>query len=285
MNAQKKRRANRIMSVLFGLLSVVVLFPVLYMVVSSFMSPQEVNRYYATAFSKEGDGAMLHLIPDLISLESLYQVFLRRPDYLMKFWNSLLMCGGIVAGQTLVSCMGGFAFAKYNFRGKNGLFFLLIILMMMPVQVTLVPNYIVLDKMGLLGSVWALVLPAAFLPFGTFLMTQIFKSVPDEILDAARLDGAGTAGILVRVLVPAGKGGFISLILLCFIDAWNMVEQPMVFLREQTQYPLSVFLATVNSSNFSLSFACGILAMLPVFLLFLFFNEELVEGIEFSGLK
>lgn len=228
---------------------------------------------------------MLHLLPDVFSLESLYQVFLRRPDYLMKFWNSLLLCGMIVAGQSVVSCMGGFAFAKYSFRGKNVLFFLLIILMMMPVQVTLVPNYIVLDKLQLLNTRWALILPAAFLPFGTFLMAQIFKSVPDEILEAARLDGASTRQILLRILIPAGKGGFISLILLCFIDAWNMVEQPMVFLKEATQYPLSVFLATVNEANFSLSFACGILAMLPVLLLFLFFSEELVEGIEFSGLK
>ena len=87
------------------------------------------------------------------------------------------------------------------------------------------------------------------------------------------------------MLVPAGKGGAISLVLLSFIDAWNMVEQPMVFLSDPIRYPLSVFLATVSQQNFSLSFACGVLAMMPVLLLFLFFNEELVEGIEFSGIK
>ncbi|MEG1406938.1 MAG: carbohydrate ABC transporter permease [Ruthenibacterium sp.] len=280
-----KQKSNRLCFALFCVLSVIVLFPMVYMVANSLMSPTEVSRYYYTVYSESANGALLHLLPDVLSLESLYQVFLRRPDYLIKFWNSLFLCGAIVAGQAVVSSMGGFAFAKYKFKGQNVLFFLLIIMMMMPVQVTLVPNYIVLDKLHLLGGWAALILPAAFLPFGTFLMTQIFKSIPDEILDAARLDGAGTRQILMRVLIPAGKGGFISLVLLSFIDAWNMVEQPMVFLKEQTQYPLSVFLASVNSSNFSLSFACGILAMLPVLLLFLFFNEELVEGIEFSGLK
>lgn len=281
---RRKKYANFAVLCLFVVLCTVVLFPVVYMACNSLMSPAEVLRYYTAIYAQDGN-AVLHFIPDVLSLESLYQVFLRRPDYLIKFWNSLLLCGLIVFGQAIVSCMGGFAFAKYEFKGKNVLFFLLIVLMMMPVQVTLVPNYIVLDSLHLLGTRWALILPAAFLPFGTFLMTQIFKSVPNEILDAARLDGANTRQVLVRVLVPAGKGGFISLVLLCFIDAWNMVEQPMVFLKDASQYPLSVFLAMENASNYSLSFACGILAMLPVLLLFLFFNEELVEGIEFSGLK
>lgn len=280
-----KRQKSLVWPLLFGALSCVVLFPMVYMVCNSFMAPGEVQRYYQAVQTGEGPGAVLHLIPDVFSLESLYQVFLRRPDYLFKFWNSLMLCGAIVAGQVLISCMGGFAFAKYSFPGRKTLFFLLIILMMMPVQVTLVPNYIVLEKLGLLGSWAALILPAVFLPFGTFLMAQTFKSVPDEVIDAARLDGASTCQVLVRVLVPAGKGGFISLVLLSFIDAWNMVEQPMVFLRDKTQYPLSVFLASVNESNFPLSFACGLLAVLPVLLLFLFFSEELVEGIEFSGLK
>ncbi len=284
---RKRRAANFLSGALFLLLGTLVLFPVLYTLTSSLMSPSEVQRYYAAITQTAGDaaGARLHLLPDIFSLESFYQVLLRRPDYLIKFWNSLLLCGAIVAGQLVVSCMGGFAFAKYRFRGRTVLFYLLIVLMMMPVQVTLVPNYIVLDRLRLIDTWWALVLPAAFLPFGTFLMTQIFRGVPDEIVDAARLDGASTAGVLARVLVPAGKGGAISLVLLSFIDAWNMVEQPMVFLSDPIRYPLSVFLATVSQQNFSLSFACGVLAMMPVLLLFLFFNEELVEGIEFSGIK
>ena len=284
---QRRKLADNLCLFLFTVLGALVLFPVVYTVAGSFMSPAEVLHYYQAVQSpaQGAASARLHLVPDLISLESFYQILLRRPDYLIKFWNSLLLCAGIVAGQMAVSCLGGFAFAKYRFRGKGVLFYLLIILMMMPVQVTLVPNYIVLDRMGLLDSWWALVMPAAFLPFGTFLMTQIFRSVPDEIVDAARLDGASTLGVLVRVLVPAGKGGFISLVLLSFIDAWNMVEQPMVFLTDPVRYPLSVFLATVSRQNFSMSFACGVLAMAPVLLLFLFFNEELVEGIEFSGIK
>lgn len=212
-------------------------------------------------------------------------MLLRRPDYLIKFWNSLLLCTAIVLGQLTVSCMGGFAFAKYRFPHKEILYYILIILMLMPVQVTLVPNYIVLDWLGLLDRWACLVLPVALAPFGTFLMTQVFKSVPDELLDAARLDGASTRQQLVRIMIPAAQSGVVSLALLAFIDAWNMVEQPVTFLRDASRYPLSVFLASVNSENFPLSFVCGVLALLPVLLLFLFFQKELVQGIEFSGLK
>lgn len=238
------------------LLCVIVLFPAVYMLVGTIRSP-----------------------------ESLCQVLLRQPDYLYRFWKSLALGIAVVFVHAVVSCLGGFAFAKFLFRGKRGLYFLMIVLMMMPLQVTLVPSYIILDKLHLLNTWAALALPSMFSPFGTVLMTQAFRSVPDEILDAARVDGADTWQVLWQILVPAARGGLISLILLTFVDAWNMVEQPMVFLSEPADYPLSVFLAVVNDTNQSLSFACGLLAMLPVLLLFLYFKDELAEGVEFTGVK
>lgn len=242
------------------------------------MSPSEINRYYA-------EKSVFHIIPDSISLEGYYMVFLRSTDYLMKFWYSLFLCMVISAGQIIVSALGGFGFAKYPVPFKRGILFLLMVLMLMPVQVTLVPNYIILDQMKLLDSWLALILPMTFLPFGTVFMTQIFKRIPDEILDAARLDGAGTFQVLFRIAIPIGKGGMISVFLLSFVDAWNMVEQPTTFLRDTLRYPLSVFLASVNEVNFSLSFVCGILAALPVLLLIFFFHEELIQGIELSEMK
>jgi multiple sugar transport system permease protein len=212
-------------------------------------------------------------------------VFLRSTDYLMKFWYSLFLCLVISAGQIFVSVLGGFAFAKYPIPLKRGIFFVLMVLMMMPVQVTLVPNYIILDGMKLLDSWLALILPMAFLPFGTVFMAQIFKGIPDGVIDAARLDGAGTFHIIFQVAAPIGKGGVISVFLLSFVDAWNMVEQPITFLRDTLRYPLSVFLASVNQVDFELSFVCGVLAALPMLLLFFFFHEELTQGIELSGVR
>lgn len=250
------------------------------------MSPSEIESYYGAVINqKENAEAAFHIIPNAFSLEGYYMVFLRSTDYLMKFWYSLFLCIVISAGQIFVSALGGFAFAKYPIPFKKVILFLLMVLMMMPIQVTLVPNYIILDELKLLDSWLALILPMTFLPFGTVFMTQIFKRIPDEILDAAQLDGAGTFQTLFRVVMPVGKGGIISVFLLSFVDTWNMVEQPMTFLRDTLRYPLSVFLASVNEVNFSLSFVCGVLAALPMLLLFFFFHEELTQGIELSGVK
>ena len=278
---------SRTLSIIFFLLlGTLVLFPAIYTLCNSFMSPSEISRYYATVMNqKENVEAVFHIIPDIFSLEGYYMVFLRSTDYLMKFWYSLFLCMVISAGQILVSAMGGFSFAKYHIPFKRGILFLLMVLMMMPVQVTLVPNYIILDELKLLDSWSALILPMTFLPFGTVFMTQIFKRIPDEILDAAKLDGAGTFQILFWIMMPIGKGGIISVFLLSFVDSWNMVEQPITFLRDTLRYPLSVFLASVNQVNFSLSFVCGVLAALPMLLMFFFFHEELAHGIELSGVK
>lgn len=116
-------------------------------------------------------------------------------------------------------------------------------------------------------------------------MTLIFQGIPNEIVESAELDGASTLQILFGILVPTAKTGMISLAILTFIDSWNMVEQPMVFLEAIYQYPLSVFLASVLEQNAALQFVCGILGLIPVTLLFGFFRDELIEGISISGMK
>lgn len=217
--------------------------------------------------------------------EGVYQILICEPFYLYRFWKSLALAGVVVLFQLVVSCMAGFAFAKYSFPAKDRLYFFLIVLMMLPVQVTLVPNYIIFDKLHLLNTWAALALPCVFNPFGTILMTLAFRSVSNEILDAAKVDGANTWVCLWRVLIPAARGGWISLLALTFVDVWNMVEQPMVFLQNTDDYPLSVFLAVANETDYSTSFAGALLTMLPVLLLFLYFKDELAEGLTFTGVR
>lgn len=275
-----RKPKNRMVFILLSIVSVFVLFPILYTVTNSFMNTDEIYKYYSTDQS-----AMLHIIPDDFSLDAYYQILFRRPDYLVKFWNSLGLTMVIVLGQVIISTLAGYAFAKFNFKFKNTLLFLVIILMMMPYQVTLVTNYIVLDKMDLIGSYWAIILPSIFSPFGVFLMRQVMASMPTSILEAGKMDGANQLQLLFKIVIPRSKGGIIALVILSFVDNWNMVEQPLVFLDDPYKYPLSVFLSSVNSSQPDLAFACGVLAMLPVVLLFLFFEKELIEGIGFSNLK
>lgn len=213
------------------------------------------------------------------SLEAVYKVFLATPEYLLVFWRTIALCALMVGGQVVLSVLAGLGFAKYDFPGKKLWFFLLLVVMVLPLQVTLVPNFRILGTLNLLDTQWALVLPALFAPLGTFLMTQSFRAVPDEILEAAQLDGASTFTILWRILVPCGKNGLACVIVLTFLEAWNMVEQPMAYLKEPAQYPLSVSLATTGARDPAVQLACCLLALLPPLLLFLGLHKELVQGI------
>jgi multiple sugar transport system permease protein len=281
---EMKRKRNLtiyIKTLCFLLISLVILFPVLYSFTNSFMGQEEITEAYSGILSVGADVGF-HMFPEHFTLEAYGNVMLDTPEYWMKFWKSLGMAGIIAIGQLLIGGMCGMAFAKYHFPGWELFFFLIVIFLLLPVQVSLFPNFLILSWLKLTGTWWALILPGIFSPFGMFLMTLIFQNVSTELLEAARLDGAGTLRIFASILLPVAKPGAISLLILVFVDNWNMVEQPMVLLQYPWQYPLSVFLASVNTENFALQFVCGILSLVPVTLLFLFFHEELAEGISVS---
>lgn len=266
------------------LTSLLIIGPVVYTISNSFMSSDEIVRYYA-GYTRSGGFTSFHLIPDRLSLDAYFQMLIGKPDYLVKFWNSMFLSFTIVAGQIVISCLGGYAFSKLKFRYSNLIFYVVIVMMMMPYQVTLVSNFIVLEKMKMIGKYSAVIVPSFFSAFGVFLMKQSFDTIPNEQLEAASLDGASELLQLVMVAIPMNKAGIGSLIILGFIDAWNMVEMPLVLLSERSQYPLSLYLASVVTENLSLGFACGVLALFPSLMMFLFFEDELVEGITFATLK
>jgi len=214
-----------------------------------------------------------------------YDVYIATPDYLDRFLISLALCAVIVVGQLIVSVLGGYGFAKCRFPGRQFLFFVLMMVMILPLQVTLVPNYITLDEMQLLNTYAALILPMIFAPLGTFIMTQSFKAVPDVILEAARLDGANLFQILIRVLVPMNLSGVVCTALLCFLDGWNMVEQPITYLKDMAKYPISVALAYMPPTRAVIQLVCCGLVILPPLFLFTYFNTELIEGITLAEVK
>ena len=220
-----------------------------------------------------------------LSWQSYYDVFLASPQYLNRFWKNLGICICIAIGQSVISALAGYGFSKCRFPGKNLIYFCLMLLMILPLQVTLVPNYIMLDKLQMLGTNKSLILPGMFLPLGTFLMTQCFKSVSDEVIDQAKVDGCNLLETIVRIAVPMSRGALVCVGLLSFLDAWNMVEQPIAYLKEFSQYPLSVALAYVSPEQPLRQFVCCLLVLLPPLALFSCFNKELVEGIVFGEEK
>ena len=220
-----------------------------------------------------------------VTLQPYYDVFLSTSRYLDSFWRSLGLTCTVAAGQLMVSVPAGFCFAKRSFPGKRVLAFLLVALLVLPVQVTLVPNYLMLKNLGLLNTYAALILPALFAPLGTFLLGQSFRSIPNALLDAARLDGCGTIGLLWRIVMPTRKGTMACVAILAFLDAWNMVEQPLAYLRSFQEYPLSVGLAYAAPQGVAVQMVCCLLAALPPLFLFAFFSQDLVDGIVLGEVK
>lgn len=220
-----------------------------------------------------------------LTFDYYYDVFLGSPQYLLRFWKSMGICLAIVAGQLLVSVLAGYGFAKCDFPGKNGLLFVLMILMVLPLQVTLAPNYIMLDKLGLLDTYSALIFPSIFIPLGTFILTQSFKSVSEDIVDAAKLDGCGLFRLLTKIVLPMNTSGLVCVTLLSFLDGWNMVEQPIAYIKDFVRYPISVALAYVPPTDPTLQLVCCILVVIPPLFLFTYFNRELVEGIVLAEVK
>ena len=180
----------------------------------------------------------------------------------------------------MISSMAAFAFSKYRFRGWKIIFVLMLLFMILPIQVMLLPNYLLLNKMQLLNSWWSLLLPNMFAPFGTVWLTFAFSTLSDDILSAAKLDGASAWKLLWKIMLPCAKASVVTLFMLSFVESWNMVEQPITFLKDESQYPLSVFLVFISEESSSLQSVCGILCCIPVTLLLLYYREEFVEGMK-----
>lgn len=258
--------------ILLILLTLIFLFPMIYMLAASFMPESQVNSMLD--FSNE-EYKTVELIPEKATLDQHYQVYFRRPVYLDKFWNSVIMTFPTVIGQTIVSALAAFAFAKLNFPFRDKLFFVYIILLILPLQVTLVPNYMVLEKLNLLNNFLAIILPGTFSAFGICLLRQSIKYIPDSSIEAARIDGAGYFKIFTRVILPQIKGGLVTLVLLTFIDNWNVVEQPLIYFEDEGMYPLSVSLGEIGNSDFGIIFACGVMFMVVPLLIFAYGHKDI----------
>ena len=280
----KRKAGSAVCQTVLILSACVALFPAAFMLLNSFFSGAEITESYGV-LTGSGETIRFHLIPERATLEGYAKVFLLTPSYLMKFWSSLLLATATVAGQVLVSCVSGYGFAKFRFPLRRVLLVTVVVLMMTPVQVQMVSQYPVLRGLGLLGTYGSLILPGAFGAFGIFLITQVFSYLPDEILEAAKIDGANHLQILLRVVIPYSRMGIASLVILAFIDNWNLVEQPIVFLKNAWQYPLSVFLSRINGARLDVAFVCGVLAILPTAILYLFLKDALISGIENASLK
>ncbi len=271
--------------------AILFLTPIILTITNSFMSSSEISANYGSVFATTQSGGKvfisekvnLKFIPDIVSFSQYITVLFKSPDYLFKFWNSVILVGPIVLFQLATALLAAYGFTRYRGRIREIIFFAYIILMLMPYQVTLVPNYLVSNWLHILDTRWAIWLPGIFSPFAVYLLTKYMRKIPYSVIEAAKIDGAGEWKIFTKICVPLCKGAVCSAAILVFIDYWNMVEQPLILLSNEEMHPLSVFLSKINSGEIGLAFAVATIYMVPSLLVFLYGEDYLVEGITYQG--
>ncbi|MFE5320801.1 carbohydrate ABC transporter permease [Paenibacillus sp. NPDC056579] len=275
-----------VLTLFLGAIAIVFLFPIVITFTNSLMTEQEISINYGSIgqMNQAARFVNLKLLPDQVTLEQYRKVLVDSPRYLAMFWNSVFMVVPIIAGHTLVASLAAYAFSKLKFRGRESLFLVYVLTMLMPFQVTLVPNYIMADRLGLLNSPIAILLPGIFAAFGVFMLRQFMLEIPYDYIEAGKMDGAGHLRIFFEIMLPMVKPGLAALVLLLFVDYWNMVEQPIVFLDDPFKQPLSVYLSRINAEP-GVAFAASVIYMAPMVLLFLYAEAYFIEGIQLSGIK
>lgn len=271
--------------VLFLLIVILYMTPLIVTFAGSLMSSREVEKNYRVGGIREDEYIDMNVIPEKVTLSQYVELLFESPVYLNMFWNSVKITVPIVIGQIVVSTPAAYAFTVLKFKGKELLFFLYIIVMLLPLQVTLMPNYIVADWLDITDSYLAVILPGIFNPFGVFLLRQFMKSMPDAYMEAAQIDGAGHGKIFLSIIVPMIKPGIAATAMLTLLDYWNLVDQAVIFIQDTQKQPLSMFLAQINSGEIGLAFAGSCFYAAPMLLILLYGQEHLKQGIAITGIK
>lgn len=276
---------RKILWVALALFALAMFFPIWVAVTGAISSDWELTEKLGPVLGSLGGFARWNILPKSPSLRSLVRVLLDSPGFFTMFWNSVVISLGTLMGQLLFAAPAAWALAKLRLPGGKKLGSLYMVLMLLPFQVLMYPEYLVLRALGLLDTLWAVILPGIFSAYPVFLLNRFFSAIPDEILEAARLDGASEWQIFRYMALPLGLPGLTSVAILVFLDSWNMLEQPMTFLKNRALWPLSLFLPETTLADVGLGFAAALLMLLPALLLFAQCQEALEQGIALPGGK
>ncbi|MBI9013572.1 MAG: carbohydrate ABC transporter permease [Clostridiales bacterium] len=270
---------KRILKVFMILLAMLSILPIVSTLAAAFMDLTQLN-----------DGGLL-LIPKRFSLDQFYQIVFFKSQFFEYFTNSIKVVGVIIFGQVFLGVISAYAFAKMKFPGKDLLFLAYILVILLPFQVTMVQNYLIFDEIRqltgfeILNTHWALIFPGVFHSFGVFLLRQFIVGIPNEIIEAARIDGAGDFKIFFRIVLPTVKPAVYALIILTFIDYWNIVEQATAFIKDAELQPLSVFLESIYHGDFGVFYAGALLYIVPAVIIIYKGEKYLSEGLSLGEMK
>ena len=287
MKKTNRRSRHLLTRFLLVILALVILLPVIVTVLYSFFSPEEIRAFMDTRGSFS-DAAWMdaRLSPRMFSLSQYWKILIVDTSVLRMFAMSVFYTVMILLGQAVFVPMLAYALSRFRFKGRNIVFMAILMLMLLPYQVTMVPNVLTLRRMGLMNTVWAVILPLWFAPFYVFLLRQFMASLPNELFEAAQVDGAGTIRCYFHVALPVCRPAIGAALALSFADCWNLVEQPMTYLSQKTELqPLSVMFNQLVSESTGVEFAGAVIYMLPALFVYLYFLEDILSGIQLTELK
>ena len=273
---KQKSTSKLICTIIVGLLAVMFALHLVWMTLASFKKVSEV-------FSE-------NWLPTVWQWKNYVTVWTDEQVYLPRvFFNTLFIVVLGTGGQLIVSSLAAYGFAKIDFKGRAAIFTLFLAAMMIPSQATIIPRYMLFYKIGLYNSLWALILPSWFSVTSIFLLRQFYMGLPNDLMDAAKVDGAGHLRIFAQILMPLTKPAMISTLILSFITLWNDYLSALVFLSNKKLYTVSqavrYWLFDNNNQNYNLTMTTATIFIIPVIILFVFCQKYFVEGIATSGVK
>lgn len=277
------RKAVWILLIVLALLAV---YPVIFLSAGSLMGADELEDCLGAVVSGAEGYASFPVLPKYPTLQHFAEVLLDSPEFFVMFWNSILITFGVLGGQFVAGTMAAWGFARYEFPCKRGIFLLYIVLMLLPFQVLMLSDYLLLDRLRLLDSLWAVILPGMFSTFPVFIMYRFFAEIPDSLIESARLDGAREWQLFWYLALPMGSSGIIAALVLGFLEYWSLIEQPLTFIKDKSKLPLSVFLPDLTmTGKAGFLFAVSVVTFLPAIMVFMGGRDYLEQGIMAGAVK
>lgn len=271
----RRNRGHWIVHVLLAGGAVIMVFPFIWQALTAFKTFQDSVQVPPV------------ILPDPWVFTNFAEVFDSMP-FAQMFLNSVVLTIGRTVGQVVLCTMAGYAFARIPFKGRNVVFVVFLSVLMVPSQLYLLPQYEIIQSLGWLNTLQALIVPGIFSAFGTFLMRQFFMSMPSELEEAARIDGANPWQTFWRIMVPLAKPGIIALVVFTVLWSWNDLLWPLVVTTDPEKMPLSVGLSQLvglHGTDYPVLMAGALLATLPMLITFMILQKQFIQGIAFSGTK
>lgn len=264
-------------TILFAIVGLIFLMPFLWMITSSFKLESDVLKY------------PIEWIPSTWNaVENYNEVWFGAKSFALYYWNSIKISVLTTIFSSVFSCFAAYAFAKINFKGRDWLFLVVLSTYMIPPQAIVIPQYLIYSSSGLIDSHLGLILLNSFSAFGAFMLRQFFVSVHDEVIESARMDGAGHIRTFFSIALPLIRPAIATYAILRFIWTWNDYQNPLIFLRSDSLYTIQIGIkqfADAHGSIFSLMMAAAVSAIVPLLVVFIVGQKQVIEGIALGGVK